>query len=178
VTDETKATSAAEEQVPDMAPWAQQVGRFVIAFGEIEYSVCQTLVHVPEVNQFPTMKHREFKVRANAAIEHTNARVQDDVPRRALVRGLNEAIKLAESRNLIAHNPVRFAMYTDPDEQRIAFRMEIASLRDEAKLVTLPQMQALAEKAESVAAELDDALRQVFGVIYSLTPADWSEVVS
>jgi len=178
MTDQIKAMSTLEEPVTTMAPWAQQIGRLVIAFGEIEYAVCQVLVHVPEVNQFPGMKNREFKVRANAAIGYTNARVQNDAPRRALVHGLNEAIKLAESRNLIAHNPVRFALYTGPDEQQINFRMEIVSLRDETKIVTLPQVQALADKAEGVAGSLDEALRQVFGVIYPLTPADWSEVVS
>jgi hypothetical protein len=64
VTDESNAADSAGERGTSMAAWAQQVGRFVIAFGEIEYSVCQTLVHVPEVNQFPAMKHRDFKVRA------------------------------------------------------------------------------------------------------------------
>jgi hypothetical protein len=176
MTDQDSASQTPVAKTGDhVALWAQLVGRFVLAFGEIEWGVCQALVRVPERNQFPAMKRCEFKVRATAAIKHTNDRVQDDAVRRALVRAINEGIKLADSRNLIAHNPAQIAIYTDGDEEDPVFRMEIISMLDETKFVTQPQLQALAEKAESVAAEMVNALRRVYAAINPLSPADFNE---
>src|SRR5258708_7969899 len=91
---------AAEQMDEQAAMWAHQIGRVVMAFGEIEWLVCQTLIHVPEKNQYERLKNHDFKVLAKHAIECVTERVTNKQARKALVHTINEAVKLAAERNL------------------------------------------------------------------------------
>jgi hypothetical protein len=158
--------------------WALQVGRFVMAFGEIEWMVCQTLVHIPTENLYEKLRKEnpraEFNVLAKKAIECSQARGLLPELCRALVRSLNEAIKLAEHRNLVAHNPMHFSMYTDEHERQIGFRMEIVSLRNQDKSVTLEELARLAADAERLYLSMFEAFQCAYNHLHPLTDADFT----
>ena len=63
---------------------------------------------------------------------------------------LKNAKKLAEKRNIIAHNPLLLALYYgDPDFQEI-----IQSIKNENDRITFDELEQIAESSEQVANDL------------------------
>jgi hypothetical protein len=85
------------------------------------------------------------------------------------------AIKLAAQRNLVAHNPMHFSMYTEERTRRIEFRMEIVSLRNQNKSVTLKEVESLAAKAEELYPNMLEAYGRAYNHLNPLTDADFEK---
>ena len=80
--------------------------------------------------------------------------------RKKVSRILNETIKLAHSRNLVAHNPLYLDVYSDA-EGDFKNTLSIRSLRDMEKHISLDSLTSLAEKAMRLESELIGLLSEV-----------------
>ena len=133
--------------------WRYEVGRLILAFGEIEFGICQCLVHIPATNQWEALKNEDLKVKANAAIEHTQASNLASSTKQRLIHALNSAMQMAKDRNLIAHNPLHLGIFTS-EAGGVDFRLQVFSLRNPSIIMTIDQLSAVAERATAVALEL------------------------
>ena len=142
--------------------WAGLVGRVILAFGEIELSILQCLIHVPKENLYQQYREKEFLVKAKKAIEVLNNSKIKPRLRVKMVKLVNLAIKKAKDRNLIAHNPLHLGFYSDVDVVgSLDFRHEIRSLRQQEIFITLPQLEALASEVERLAQNIYVAMSEV-----------------
>jgi len=102
---------------------------------------------------WPSLKTQDFKVKANAAIKQVQTSCSNENTKRQLVHALNEAIKLAVDRNMVAHNPLHLGMYTS-DAGGIDFRLEVFSLRDSSIVMSLDKLSQIANTANELAGAL------------------------
>ena len=137
------------------------IGRFVVAFGHIEWYTYELLVHLPTENIFPAVAHLGFKDRATLAIELLADSRFAGAPAKSLQRALRKAITLASTRNIVAHNPVMLSLYTNTDGE-IDFRPEISPFRDPKKRLTLAEVRKLGRQAEDLAGEVYEHQNRVF----------------
>jgi hypothetical protein len=137
--------------------WALLVGRLVLSFGDIEFHLLQCLVHVPAQNLYGQYRDKEFVAKANKAIEVLRGSTIKPQRVKKLVSLVNKAIKCAKNRNLIAHNPLRLAIYSS-GIGNLDFRPEIRSLRNQERFLTLPELEALASESEALAGQFYEAL--------------------
>ena len=144
--------------------WAPVIGRLLLAFGEIEYCLMICLGPLDDRQNWGKLLTPEFKEKASKSIRVLEDKHKHAAPAASTkaIRLLNESIKLAEYRNLVAHNPLNIGAYTENSEDDIRFRLVIGSLRNPEKLITLAELQEVTEAAESVAAELHDIIHYLW----------------
>jgi hypothetical protein len=133
--------------------WAAAVGRFMLAFGHIEWTTYVCLVHLPIDRIFPVAKDLSFKARVDLIIH-----VLDDVrfsepARKAVQAALRKAIELNAKRNIIAHNPVMLHLYQD-DGGALETRFQMSPFNKPEKAVQLAELEGWALRAEYLAGEL------------------------
>jgi len=132
--------------------WASLIGRLMLAFGNIEFQLCRCLVEIPEVSRHEELINHDFKKRATQAIKEIENAKLDKANSKKLINLLNECIKLAKKRNLIAHNPFNLSFYDTKDG--LGFRLEIVSLRNNDIFLEIGELESLVNKAEKYADEL------------------------
>ena len=148
--------------------WALQIGRFILAFGEIEYVVDQCLVHIPKQNAFHQVCKATFGVRADLARKETEKRLGPHSRRKRLLRALNNATRLANDyRHLIAHGAAHLAVYQD-DEGRLDFEWSIMALRNQEKKINYKELFEAVNKAEEQATELYESFRELTDLLDSM----------
>jgi hypothetical protein len=140
--------------------WAPVIGRLLLAFGEIEYCLMIILGPLGGHQAWERLKNSEFKKKISESI-----RVLDDnyVGHRAhkqTVRLLNESIKLATYRNLVAHNPLNVGPFSQDGE--IYFRLVIVSLKNHEKYVAFSELNEVAESSEYVALQLHELVHELW----------------
>lgn len=133
--------------------WRFQIGRLVLAMGEVEYCLRRCLVEIPEVDRWHELKDEDFKVKATAAIRHVQASGFKAALKKRLVTVINKAIRLAPVRNLVSHSPVHLSEYRSGDGKRHMIRFEAFSLRNSDKTMTLRELTAIAKEAIRIAAD-------------------------
>lgn len=120
--------------------WRNLIGDFILEFAEVEVEVFGIFEDLGSDSELDAAKNYLFKKRATEAITLIESRVAIDEIKRPIVRALNELIKLAdEVRNLIAHNPVDFALES---VLRGGNEHEIRSFRNYDKAITYEQLEA------------------------------------
>src|SRR6266404_3768322 len=90
--------------------WIHEFGRFIVAFGGIEFEIDVYLQCYLDTKVFEATIHKGFMSRANEALRVVETSVPDQSIRRRMVRTLERAKQLAPDRNLIAHNPLRMGV--------------------------------------------------------------------
>lgn len=119
--------------------WRNLIGDFILEFAEVEVEVFGIFEDIGDDSEFRDAKNYLFKERAVKAISLIESNVASDEIRRPIIRALNELIKLAdEVRNLIAHNPVDFALESI---LRGGNEHEIRSFRNHDMAITYEQLQ-------------------------------------
>lgn len=137
--------------------WALAVGRVMIAFGSIEHVVVACIKHIPSEPIFESASKLQFSQRVALLLEVLSVREADVFVR--LVGLLRQAVTLAHTRNLLAHNPLTLQIYESEGEY--TFKHVIASLKKET-VITLPEVKRCAESAEQLASDLYTASKAVF----------------
>ena len=140
--------------------WAGLVGRVILAFGEIELSILECLIDVPNENLYPQYKDEEFHKKANKAIQVLNDSSIEPKLRRKMVKLINLAMQKAKDRNLVAHNPLHLGFYTDMDGS-LDFRYEIRSLRRQEVFMTLRELETLALDIEQLAGNVYETMSAI-----------------
>lgn len=135
--------------------WSLLVGKVMLSFSDIEYVTYNCLAVLPSEKIAESLAHLRLGQRIdllNAVIDSRNLGEEGDRFKRLLL----SAKDAAQSRNLIAHNPLALKVYAD-DEGAIEYRHVIASLKNENKLFDKKQLTEFAESTEMLATELMEA---------------------
>ena len=137
--------------------WTQEFGRFIVAFGGIEFEVDVCLQRYSDTHVYEAIKHKGFIFRANQVLRIMETSVPDKAIRRRMALAIEQAKQLAPDRNLVAHNPLRMGVVED-ETGKLRFRPEIRPFRNETKFLLFPDLQRLAGRAEAISDALSDLL--------------------
>lgn len=140
--------------------WAPVIGRLLLGFGEIEWCLMVCLGPLNDHEGRERWRTADFKKKASEAIRVLSEKHEEHRASKRAVRLINESIKLAACRNLVAHNQLNIGAY--PEGHDLKFRLVIASLRDGKKYITFSELTELAEAAENVASELHDTVNAIW----------------
>jgi hypothetical protein len=141
--------------------WGGLVGRFVLAFGDIENVTYMALAQIPRDAIFKSTSTLGFGKRADLVAELVQDHPEvSEAARSRLVKYLKEAKTLSETRNTLAHSPLMLKLYTHP--QWTHAELGIASVRNREKPITLTILRQSVRKAETLSAKLYRAYSRVY----------------
>jgi hypothetical protein len=138
--------------------WATAIGQAFVAFGSIEHVTVACLREIPRDRIQKSTKSFRLGQRIDLLVELLEAHDGDEFS--DLSKALKQAKALAQTRNLIAHNPLVLEVYEWADGS-IFHREVIASLQGEHRM-TLPELQAFANEAETLSSDLFKKASAVF----------------
>lgn len=138
--------------------WATQVGRFVLAFGEIEHTCISCLEKIPQpglgktaatllLSQRLLLLEDVLQSRPEAACERLLALVRD-------IKGVTS------KRNLLVHNMLKFCFYMH--DGKVTGVLEMSSSRNPKQRITYDEICALSDRLETLAFTFSAASAQAF----------------
>jgi len=135
--------------------WAPLVGRFVLAFGDIENVTYLALRQLPKDKIFQTTSTLGFGKRVDLVIElvKDHAEIGKRLSER-FVEKLKAAKKLSETRNLIAHSPVVMKVYHHPKEGWTHREIAVANAKNHDREVSLAGLRQGVTQSERLAKSL------------------------
>ena len=135
--------------------WRYQIGELMVRFAEIESYVAGCLISLPEKNLFEEHKDKSFKRKCGAAkIEIEKSEIRSKTKDK-LVSSINDAIELAKTRNLVAHNPINLSLQSIFENK---MRYEIVSYRNTDETISLENLKQVNIKVQACSTELGNAL--------------------
>jgi hypothetical protein len=140
--------------------WAIAVGRVMIAFGSIEHVTLVCLKKIPRDAIYRSTSKLNLAPRITLLLEILSVHQGDSFE--TLINLLNEALCLAKTRNLIAHNPLTLGIYEE--EGNYSYRQEIIALHKD-EVLTLDDVQRCAHRAELLAGDLYGVTASVFAAL-------------
>lgn len=141
--------------------WAPLIGRLILAFGEVEYCFMVCLGPLDSHEGWPSLKHAKFKKKANKSIEVLTKKYSKFPESKRAIYLINEAVKRAKARNLVAHNPLNIAPYNDSNNN-IEFHLIIGSLRNHQVHIAEAELTNIMEEIEQIASELHDIVNRIW----------------
>ena len=142
----------------------------MLRFGDIEYVSIMCLQALPQDKIANSASGLPFARRADLLIEMLQARTTRSVELEALIKGFKRARKLAETRNLIAHNPLLLTLYLDESMETVtSMEHVIASARGGSGQMDLSELKEFAAEADSLASEMWLAFLKETGQTDALT---------
>jgi hypothetical protein len=133
----------------EMRAWRELVGRAILAFGEIEVISYRLLVGLPSERIFESVAHLPFARRVNLILQLLAAKPGKGRPE--LVKLLKEAKRLAETRNLVAHNPMAVGVYRDEAKDGFFLRSEVRHfLKERGPVLDRAAMDQFTRKVEEL----------------------------
>ena len=147
--------------------WAAAIGKAFVAFGGIEHVSVACLRSIPRDNLQKSTKSLRLGQRIDLLTKILEG--YEEEPYRLLSQHLGRAKVLAETRNLIAHNPLLLEFYERPDGT--LYHQEVIAALHRDKKVTLVELKAFADEAEALANALYAASSEVFRLRASLAGA-------
>lgn len=139
------------------SPWYSPVGKFMLAFGDIEHSSISLLGCLPACNIPKSAAKLPLGVRIDL--------LREVLPRyeapeyQEVLKRLNEVSSKAPMRNFVAHNAVWIDLYQKDDD--IYITNFLVSARDRTKRLTLEEMDELAESVHELAKRFSEATVEV-----------------
>lgn len=95
--------------------WVERVGKIVLNFSVIEMESMFWVVHLCERElEIKQIADSPFSVRVKLIIDQVDERAIGVSWRKKSSRAWNEALKLAQLRNQVAHNPIIFGWSSEP----------------------------------------------------------------
>lgn len=140
--------------------WAPVIGRLLLSFGEIEYCLMIILGPLNGHQAWERLKASEFKKKASEAIRVLDNNYLGHRAHKQTVSLLNESMKLATYRNLVAHNPLNIGPFQQ--DGKINFRLVIISLRNHEKHVVFSELNEAADSSEYVASQLHELVHELW----------------
>ena len=157
-----------ERMQREIEEWALLIGRSITAFGEIELVTYKFLALLPKDTLSNTTARLRFSQRIDLLIEIIDGRVERTSDHDAIRRSLLDAKKLAEKRNIMAHNPVLLTIFSNARMDDHLMQRSIVAARHGEPLIDLAEMKELAAACENLAAtmwkqmlDLDDAEKRL-----------------
>ena len=142
--------------------WANLVGRFMLAFGEIEYTCSSIIEHLSQdgIGEFAATLPIEKRIEVLSAM----LKKRDDDESADLLKELAKVKSYISRRNLIAHNGLSFTVV--PNGKRIEFRYHIQSKRDNKNRLTYKQMESLTVEAEQLCHRFNVATLELWHLLF------------
>ncbi len=137
--------------------WAPLIGRLVLAFGEVEYCFMVCLGPLASHEYWPELKHSEFNKKAATSVQVLHNYDRYPESKRAMFL-INEAVKRAKVRNLVAHNPLNIV----PNNDLSDFHLAIGSLRNHEIHISEQELRTAMEEIEQIAAELHNIVNYIW----------------
>ncbi|TYT73146.1 hypothetical protein [Desulfobotulus mexicanus] len=132
--------------------WATLVGRVFIAFGVMESITYECLKDWLKDSVYRSVKNMQFAQRVNLVIDLAK---EQDAPKERIeifISNLNRVKKLAEKRNIIAHNPLVLNIF-----QEGGYAEGIVSSKNENKFICFDELEQLVIQAEALERELSES---------------------
>ena len=136
----------------DSARWAPLIGRMFIAFGSIERTTHQCIHDWAGETIHKHFARSPLSSRIDLARDLTKSQDAKKATKEAFVDLLLTAKKLAESRNLVAHNPLCLVVLQDTLDN--PFLEAIAHNTDDSKLLSYEALVEIVRRTELCAEEL------------------------
>lgn len=133
-------------------------------FGLIEFATLHAAEILPHETILQSATKLQFKSRTELLIEILNGRRKKGEAVTRLIRLLKQAINLAETRNIIAHNPLLIEV--SYDKGTCNQTPKICKYLNREKKVTKQELIDFCSRAESLAEELEDAIHGVLVETY------------
>jgi hypothetical protein len=130
--------------------WSRAIGKAFVAFGAIEHITVVCMRAIPKDPLQRSTRRFTLSQRIDLLLEILESHPGESAEE--LAGHLSTARSLAETRNLIAHNPLVFDFYRHADGS-LSSREVIAHLHTERRL-SLEQAQEFAQAAEELATNL------------------------
>jgi hypothetical protein len=138
--------------------WAAAIGKAFVAFGGIEHVTVVCLREIPRDKLLKATKSFRLVQRIDLLLEILEAYPAQAY--RTLAGQLERAKELAETRNLIAHNPLVLEFYERPDGK--LFHQQVIAAMHRDRKITLEELQAFADDSMALSAALYDTSSEVF----------------
>jgi len=129
--------------------WAIEVGRFVLAFGEVEHLTIALMGCLPGCTVPKTAPELQLSTRFKM-LEEVLKRCPDPAAP-ATLASMRKVSSLNGDRNVVAHNSVWFTLYRS--KSGVGIEEHIVSARDQRKRLNYSEMVKLADRAEAHAEE-------------------------
>jgi len=146
------------------AEWRYQIGELMIRFAEIESYIAGLLVCLPEENKFEKLKNEKFNKRCSVVINAAKSSSINKETIKTIVSCINQAMRLSETRNLIAHNPINLSLESIFDDN---LRHEIRSYKNNDKYIELDELKDTVSKIQTCSNMLYEALSSTESEIYA-----------
>ena len=141
------------------AEWQREIGRFLLAFGEVEWITYNLIVELPTERIFESVSRLRFTSRVDLILQLADQRKMPDETRSELRGLLTQAKGLSQNRNTIAHNPLFWSFFNG--EGGIEMRSTILPFDKPERQVTLERLAQLADQAQALSEELHECYGKV-----------------
>ncbi|WP_447735246.1 hypothetical protein [Rhodanobacter soli] len=145
------------KEAHSLEDWEIQVGRFVLAFGDIEHTITLCLRTIPRDEIGEASAKLPLQARLEL-LDELLAKSEGDL-RSKLSSTIKRVRKFVARRNLVAHNGLQFQVYKSGDSLRII--PAIVSSRDSSKLLAFPGLVELADDTKNLSVDLTEAAMDV-----------------
>ena len=146
--DEAQAMKAENDE------WRALVGTAIVCFGDLELITIKCLAHIPHDRIAETASRLPFARRVDLLVEIIEGRGQLPSSITTFLSQLKRARKLAEVRNVIAHNPVMLNLYLQRGTGDVHAERSIAAARREGLSIDLASLKEFAAEVEDLASAL------------------------
>lgn len=136
----------------DSARWAPLIGRMFIAFGSIERTTHQCIHDWAGKTIHKHFARAPLSSRIDLARDLARSQDAKKATQEAFVLSLLTAKKLAESRNLVAHNPLCLVVFQDTIDNPLL--EAIAHHTDDSKILSYEALAEIVVRTELCAEEL------------------------
>lgn len=146
----------------DFEEWQNLIGRAIIASGDIELASYKCLTYLPSDDIFEIVADLPFAKRVDLICKIIEEKPLPDDLRADFLQLLSKAKKSAETRNLIAHNPVQISVYKHEKSGDVFLRPEIQAIRKKNKVMTLTDMRKFTAEVEELSMDIHAVMGQLF----------------
>lgn len=142
--------------------WGRLVGRFILAFGDIESITYLCIAKIPSERIFESASKLFFGKRVELILELLQSKKEvTGRTRELLSTALNKSVKLSIKRNILAHSPIYMNIYEQEHTGELDFQEVIMSLRNQEESITYQELETLVEQAEALSMEVNDAYNEL-----------------
>lgn len=146
----------------DFDEWHGLIGRAIVACGDIELVTYKCLTYLPTEHIFEVVADLPFSKRIDLICKLIEDKPLPDELRTDFLQLLTKSKKTAETRNIIAHNPLQVSVYEHEKTGDIFVRPEIQTIRKKQKILRLNDMRRFTAEVEELSSDLHAVMGQVF----------------
>jgi hypothetical protein len=151
-----------DEYFAELEQWKICVGTAMLGFGEIELITLKCLEYFPKDNIYKFASSltlgRRIDLLMGILMERRNETEIENI-----FQMLGRAKKLAEFRNLLAHNPLMANVFEHKHTGDLEIKMLISAIRSGKNAVDLEDVKELSDEVESLASQLWISFSHVTG---------------